>query len=284
MEPLGHVYGLAHPVFSASGEVVEVVGTTLDVTERKRAEEDRERLHQLQADLERINRVTTMGELTASLAHEINQPIAAAVTNARICVRWLARDIPDIEEAREAAARIAKDATRAAEIITRVRELFKKRAPQRELVAINEMINEIVALLRSEAMRHAVSIGSEFAPDLPNVPADCVELQQVLMNLIINAIEAMKTVERRRELTLSSQRDGSDQLRVSVSDTGVGLPPEGDQIFDPFFTTKPAGTGMGLAISRSIIESPGERLWATANTRPGVTFHLTLPITLEAHP
>jgi PAS domain S-box-containing protein len=255
-----------------------------DITDRKRAEEERETLHQLQADLARINRVTTMGELTASLAHEINQPIAAAVTNARTCVRWLAREVPDIEEAREAATRTAKDATRAAEIINRIRALFKRGAPQRELVDINEIINEIALLIGNEAMRYAVSIRIVLARDLPQVAADRVQLQQVLMNLVMNSIEGMKAVERGRELTLSSQRNGPEQLRVSVSDTGVGLPPEGDQIFEAFFTTKPAGTGMGLTISRSIIESHGGRLWATANAGAGVTFHFTLPTTLEAQP
>jgi PAS domain S-box-containing protein len=260
----------------------QCVGFVLDLTERKCAEEDRERLHQLQADLARINRITTMGELTASLAHEIKQPIAAAITNANTCLRWLFREAPDIEEAREAAKRTVKAATRAAETISRVSSLFQKDAPQRELVDVNEMIDEIVMLLRNEAVEHAVSIITELASDLPRLAADRVQLQQVFMNLMINGIEAMKTVEHTRQLTLRSQRDGSDQVRISVSDTGVGLPPEGDQIFNAFFTTKPEGTGMGLAISRSIIESHGGRLLATPNSGCGAIFHLTLPITLEA--
>jgi C4-dicarboxylate-specific signal transduction histidine kinase len=255
----------------------------MDITERKRAEEERERLHQLQADLARINRVTTMGELTASLAHEIKQPISAAITNADTCLRLLAREVPNIEEAQEAAKRTVKAATRVAETISRVRSMFQKDAPQQELVDINEMIQEMVMLLRNEAIQYAVSIRTELASDLPELAADRVQLQQVLMNLMINSIEAMKTVEHTRQITVSSQRHDSDQLRVSVSDTGAGLPPEGDQIFNAFFTTKPDGTGMGLAISRSIIESHGGRLWATHNSGGGATFHLTLPTTPEAH-
>lgn len=282
-ETVKHIQTIGHPVLNSSGEVVEYIGSSMDVTERKRAEEDRQRLHQLQADLARMNRMTAMGELTVSLAHEIKQPIAAAITNANTCLRWLAREIPNIEEAREAAKRTAKAATRAAETISRVRSLFQKDAPQRELVDMNEMINEMVMLFRHEAMGYGVSIRTELASDLPQLAADRVQVQQVLMNLVINSFEAMKTVEHTRDLTLSSQRDGSDQVRVSVSDTGVGLPPEGDEIFNAFFTTKPEGTGMGLAISRSIVESHGGRLWATPKSGCGAIFHLTLPTTLEPH-
>ena len=253
-----------------------------DIADRKRAEAEREKLRQLEADLARINRITTMGELTASLAHEINQPIAAAVTDANTSVRWLARENPNIEEAREAAKRAANDATRAAEIITRIRSLFKKGTPQRELVDLNEVIEEMIPLLRNEAAPYGVSIQSKLAPDLPQVMADRVQVQQVLMNLMLNSIEAMKGVDTPRKLTLTSQRDGSDQLLVSVSDTGTGLPPEPEQIFHTFFTTKPHGTGMGLAISRTIIESHGGRLWATSNSGPGAIFHFTLPTTPEA--
>ena len=277
-----HIHGLGHPVFSASGELVEVVGTQLDLTERKRAEEGRERLRQLQADLAHINRVTTMGELTASLAHEVNQPIAAAVTDANTCLRWLTRDQPEVEEARQAASRIVKDATRAADIISRIRLLFKKGTPQRASVDLNEVIREMIALLRSEATRFSVSVRTELA-DLAQVMADRVQLQQVLMNLMINGIDAMRDIDGPRELIIRSQRaDG--QLMVSVTDTGVGLPPQqADQIFHAFFTTKPHGTGMGLRISRSIVESHGGRLWATDNSPRGASFHLTLPTKVEAH-
>ena len=250
-----------------------------DITDRKRTEQERERSYRLQADLAHINRVTTMGELTASLAHEINQPIAAAVTNANTCVRWLAGESPDIEEARDAAKRMVKDANRAAEIIRRIRLLFKKSALQHELLNVNEVVNEIVVLLRGEAMRSGVSIRSQLASDLPQVMGDRVQLQQVLMNLVMNGIDAMKDVDSSRELTLSSHVDRNDQVMVSVSDTGIGLPPEMAQIFDAFFTTKPHGTGMGLAISRTIIEAHGGRLWAASNSGRGAVFHFTLPTT-----
>jgi PAS domain S-box-containing protein len=274
-----HIQGLGHPVFSASGELIEVVGTQLDVTERKRADEERERLRQAQAELAHINRVTTMGELTASLAHEIKQPIAAAVTDARTCVRWLNRDEPNLVEAREAASRIATDVLRAAEIISRISVLFKKgSAQQEEWVDMNELIQEMMILLRSEASRYSISIRGELANDLPAVKADRVQLHQVLMNLMLNGIEAMKETGVVGELTIKSQRHENRQLLVGVSDTGMGLKKEhAEQIFNAFFTTKPQGTGMGLPISRSIIESHGGRLWATSNSGHGATFQFTLP-------
>jgi C4-dicarboxylate-specific signal transduction histidine kinase len=248
--------------------------------ERKRAEEA---LSQTQADLSRVSRVTTMGELTASLAHEVNQPIAAAVTNANTCLRWLTRDHPDVEEARAAAMRIVKDGTRAAEIIKRTRLLFKKATPQRELVDANEVIREMIVLLRSEAARYNISVRTDLAADLPQVMGDRVQLQQVLMNLMLNGIEAMKDVEWARELAIKSQREGNEQVLVSVSDTGVGLPQQqADQIFKAFFTTKLQGTGMGLSISRSIVESHGGRLWAAENSPRGASFHFALPTKIEA--
>ena len=256
----------------------EFVGALTDVTERKRAEEERERLRQVEADLARVTRVTTMGELTASLAHEINQPIAATITNANTCLRWLTRDPPDVEEAREAASRSAKDATRAADIIKRIRLLFKKGTPQREPVDVNEVIRDVIILLRNEAYRYSVSIHTDLTRDFSKVMADRVQLQQVLTNLMLNGIEAMKEVDAARELTIKSEPADSSHLHISVGDTGVGLAPEqADQIFNAFFTTKPDGTGMGLPISRSIIESHGGRLWATANSEQGATFHFTLP-------
>jgi PAS domain S-box-containing protein len=251
--------------------------------ERKLAREERERLRHAQAELAHINRVTTMGELTASLAHEVNQPIAAAITDANTCLRWLNRDHPDVEEAREAASRMAKDATRAGEIISRIRLVFGKGTLQRALVDVNEIIREMVALLRSEATRFSVSVRTELA-DLPQVMADRVQLQQVLMNLMINGIDAMKDVDGTRELIIRSERADDGQLMVSVSDTGVGLPrQQADQIFNAFFTTKPQGTGMGLRISRSIVESHGGRLWATDNSPRGASFHLALPTEVEVH-
>ena len=248
--------------------------------ERKHAEEAR---REAQAELARVSRVTTMGELTASLAHEVNQPIAAAVTNANTCLRWLTRDHPDVEEAREAASRIVKDATRAAGIISRVRLLFKKSTPQRELVDVNEAIREMMVLLRSEAMRYNITVRMELAADLPRIMGDRVQLQQVLMNLIVNSIDAMKELDGVRELAVKSQRMEKEEVLVSVSDTGVGLPPQqADQIFDAFFTTKPHGTGMGLRISRSIVESHEGRLWAADNSPRGASFCFTLPTKIEA--
>ena len=232
----------------------------------------------------RVSRVTTTGELTASLAHEVNQPIAAAVTNANTCLRWLTRDHPDLEEAREAASRIVKDATRAAGIISRVRLLFKKGAPQRELVDVNEVIREMIVLLRGEATRHNISVRTELAADLPQVTGDRVQLQQVMMNLMINSVDAMKEVDGARELAVKSQRKEKEEVLVSVSDTGVGLPAQqADQIFKAFFTTKPHGTGMGLSISRSIVESHDGRLWASENSPRGTSFYFTLRTKAEAH-
>ena len=248
--------------------------------ERKRAREERERLRQAQADLAHINRVTTMGELTASLAHEIKQPISAAITDARTCLRWLGRDAPDVSEARETASRVVTDVTRAAEIISRISSLFKQGALQRELVDVNEVIREMIVLLRSEASRYSISIHGELADDLPKVMADRVQLQQVFMNLMLNGIDAMKETSGGSELAIKSETDAG-QLLISVSDTGVGLPQEqGDQIFGAFFTTKDNGTGMGLPISRSIIESHGGRLWGTSNSGRGATFQFTLPATV----
>jgi signal transduction histidine kinase len=193
-------------------------------------------------------------------------------------LKWLVRDRPDIEEAREAASRIIKDVTRASEIINRIRSLFKKGEPQRELVDVNEIIREMIALLRGEAERYSISISTELATDLPNIKADRVQLQQVFMNLMLNAIDAMSEVNAAGKLTIRSQRNPEDQLLISVSDTGVGLPPErADKIFDTFFTTKPKGTGMGLRISRSIVESHGGRLWAAENSPRGARFCFTLP-------
>jgi PAS domain S-box-containing protein len=279
-----YVRSTGHPVRNISGDLLEYVGTSIDVTERKRADEERERLRQAQADLAHVNRVTTMGELTASLAHEVNQPIAAAITNANTCMRWLAADTPNLEEARAAAMRIVKDGTRAAEIIKRVRLLFKKGCPEREVVDVNEVVREMIVLLHGEASRYDVSIRTELAAELPAVLGDRVQLQQVMMNLMLNGMDAMKDVDGTRELAIKSQRAENEQVLVTVSDTGVGLPTQqADQIFKAFFTTKPHGTGMGLSISRSIVESHGGRLWAADNPPRGASFHLSLPTNVEAH-
>jgi PAS domain S-box-containing protein len=251
--------------------------------ERKLAREERERLRQAQVELAHVNRVTTMGELTASLAHEVNQPIAAAVISANTCVRWLAGEVPNLDKARAAAARIVNDATRAAEIISRIRLLFQKGSPQMELVDVNEVIEEMIVLLRGEATRYEISVRTELAADLPPVMGDRVQLQQVMMNLMINSIDAMRTVDGSRELAIKSQPAENERILVSVSDTGVGLPTQADQIFNAFFTTKPHGTGMGLRICRSIVESHGGRMWAASKPRHGAVFSLTLPASFEAH-
>jgi PAS domain S-box-containing protein len=266
--------GIGH--HNPSQEIGEYVGITMDITERKRAEEEREKLRQLEADLAHINRVSMMGEMAASLAHEIKQPITAAVMNAQACLRLLERNEPNIVKAHEAAFGMAGCATRAAEIIDRVRSLFGKNAPQHQAVDVNEVIRDIVVLLQNEARRRSVVVHTELAEDLPTVMGDRVQLQQVLMNLMLNGIESMRDAPG--ELRITSGQVDEREVLISVSDTGVGLPAEKlDQIFNAFFTTKTQGTGMGLAISRSIIESHGGRLWAEANNGRGAIFRFTLP-------
>jgi signal transduction histidine kinase/ligand-binding sensor domain-containing protein len=242
-----------------------------------------EALRKVEAELAHVSRVTTMGELTASLAHEINQPIAAAILNANTCKRWLSREPLDLAEARDAASRVVKDATRAADTITRVRQLFKKNAPQEELIDLNELVREMLDLVQDEVARNSVLVRTELADDLPRVWGDRVQIQQVLMNLIMNAMDAMKNVRTARELFLKTEKFEHEEILVSVRDAGVGIPPEhADSIFDAFFTTKTTGTGLGLRISRSIIELHGGRLWAANNTPRGAVFSFTLPAISEA--
>jgi len=277
-----HIHGLFHPALGPNEELIEVVGTVVDITERKHAEEERDRLRQVEADLAHINRVSTMGELTASLAHEIKQPIGAAVTNAEACLRLLDRKQPDVPEAREAALEMVKDARRAGDIIDRVRLLYQKGSPQLEIIDINELIKDMVTVLHNEAKRHSVVIRTDLPEGLPPVMADRVQLHQALMNLMLNGIEAMG--DAGGELRIKSQLAEDGQVLISVTDGGVGLPIEKtDQIFNAFFTTKPHGTGLGLAITRSIVESHGGRIWATANSGPGVTFQFTLQQQRAAH-
>jgi len=271
-----YIQAVGHSVVGANGEV-EVVGTHIDVTERKRAEEERERLRRLEDELAHINRVSMMGELAASLSHELKQPIAAAITNANTSLRWLMREKPEIDEAREAVIRIVQDGNRAAEIIDRLRSLYKKGASaERVPVDVNDVAREMLVLMRGEANRYSIPMRTDLASELPRVSADRVQLQQVFLNLMLNGIEAMN--DTGGELTITSQLGRDGYLLISVSDTGVGLPPgKAEQIFNAYFTTKPHGSGMGLAISRSIIESHGGRLWASANTGPGTTLYFTLP-------
>ena len=263
----------AVPLRDKHGKIVKWYGTATDIEDRKRAE-------QLQADFAHLNRVTTMGELTASLAHEIKQPITATVLSADACLQWLNHDQPNLDEVRDAAKMIVQEGKRAAEIIERLRGLYKKSPPQREQVDVNEIAQEMTVMLRGEANRFGVSMRMDLATGLPKITADRVQLQQVLMNLMLNAIEAMK--ETGGVVMVKSHLEERGTVMISVSDTGVGLPTENvDQIFSAFFTTKPEGSGMGLAISRSIIESHGGRLWATPNDGRGATFYFTLPADVE---
>jgi PAS domain S-box-containing protein len=265
-----------------AAEMGYYIGITMDITERKQAEQEREKLRQLEADLAHINRVNMMGELAAALAHEIRQPIAASITSASACLRWLARDPPDLERARAAAARIEQDGNRAAEVINRLRSFYKKGAPPEPvLVDLKEVIWEMTALLRKEAVRHSIRIHSEPNESVPSVLADRVQVQQVFMNLMLNAIEAMR--DTGGKLTISSRLTPEGQVTVSIGDTGIGLSAENtERTFDAFHTTKPQGTGMGLAITRSIVEAHGGRVWATVNQDTGATFHFTLPTGREA--
>ncbi len=274
--PVRYMHTIGHPVLKPSGAPGEYVGIAIDITERRRSDQERERLHQLEADLAHINRVSMMGELAASVAHEIKQPIAAALMDAKTCVRWLRRDTPDVAEGCEAALRMINDATRAAEVIDRVRSLYRRDTSNRELLDANEIILEMIILLREKADLNSISIRTEIDPGLPLVTADRIQLQQVLMNLMLNGIEAMN--DAKGELTVTSKGTDDGQLLISVSDSGRGLPGgEPDRIFEAFFTTKAQGTGVGLSISRRIIESHGGSLWASANTGRGATFHFTLP-------
>ena len=275
-EPPKFLHSVGEPVLGPSEELLQFVGVVMDVTESKRAEEERERLRRTEAELAHMNRVSTLGELTASLAHEIKQPIGAAVTNAEACVRLLDRDHPDITEAREAAVEMAKDIRRAADIIDRVRMLFQKGSSKPDLVDINEIIREMVVMLANDANQHSITMNTNLAAGLPRVMADRVQLQQLLMNLMLNGIEAMRNGSG--ELNIRSQLADDGQLLISVADTGVGLPTEDlEKMFDAFFTTKPQGTGLGLAISRSIVTSHGGRIWAAKNSGRGATFHIALP-------
>ena len=262
----------AAPVRDRAGRVTKWCGVATDVEDRKRADE-------LQSELAHIDRVTTLGEMAASISHELKQPLTASLINAQTSLRWLHRAQPDVDEASQAIARIVEDGTRATTILERLRALYTKAPTIRQAVNVNEAVREMAVLLNDQAQRNAVSIRTELAPDVPHVIADRVQFQQVLMNLVLNGIEAMN--EAGGILTIRSAIL-DEQVRISVSDTGVGLPTQGvDRMFDAFFTTKPNGSGMGLSISRTIIESHGGRIWATRNVSPGATFHFSLPIATE---
>jgi PAS domain S-box-containing protein len=274
-----YVQALGHPVFNAAGDLVEFVGTSIDVTQRRRAEEAR---LDAQNQLAHVHRVTAMGQLAASIAHEVNQPIAATVTNAQAALRWLDRRPADLEEVRQALARIAKDGHRAAEVIDEIRALIKKAPPRKDRLEINGAIHEVIALTRGEAVKNGVSVQTELMDGLPLIEGDRVQLQQVILNLIINAFEAMSGIsEGVRELLISTRKAESDGVLVAVRDSGPGLAPATlERLFESFYTTKPGGLGLGLSICRSIIEAHGGRLWACANVPCGAIFQFTVP----AHP
>ena len=261
-----------------TGAPVGFLETNNDITERKQAEEERERLRQELAHLAHLNRVSTMGELTASLAHEVNQPLAAIVTNAQVCLRWLTRDVPNLQEVREAAELIARDGKRASDVISRIRALVRKTGSEKAQLNINQAIEEVAHLTEDEALRKGVVLRTELAGDLPFLLGDRVQLQQVLLNLIINGVEAMSSVaDGPCDLLVYSRLHESNQVLVGVQDSGVGIEPENlKKIFNPFYTTKSDGMGMGLAISRSIVENHGGKLWASPNDGPGATFQFTL--------
>ena len=247
-----------------------------DVTERRRAAEA---LRQAQADLAHVSRVMTMGELTTSIAHEVNQPLAGIVTNASACLRWLAGDAPNLQEAREAAQRIIRDGNRASEVVARIRALAKKADTEKQPMDLNDAVQEVLALTQAEVLRNAVLLRRELAGDLPHVFGDRVQLQQVVLNLVMNGIEAMGTVrDRPRVLTIRTQRGEGDQVRVTVQDSGVGLDPKSaENIFKAFYSTKRGGMGMGLSISRTIVENHGGRLSAVPTDGAGATFQFTVP-------
>jgi PAS domain S-box-containing protein len=271
-----YIRALGHPVLNPSGDLGEFVGTSIDMTERKRLEEVR---LDAQNKLGHANRVTTMGHLTASIAHEVNQPIAASVTNAQAALRWLDSQPPDLNEVRQALARIVKDGNRAGDVVGRIRDLIKKRPPRQDRLEINATIREVIDLTHGEAVKSGVSVQTELTDGLPLIQGDRVQLQQVMLNLIINAVEAMSGVEEgSRELLISSAKAEFGGVLVAVRDSGPGLPPATlEHLFDAFYTTKSGGMGIGLSICRSIIEAHGGRVWATSNAPRGAVFQLNLP-------
>jgi len=282
--PISTLTDVANTLITISAIIVTAFLVLQGQSADMRLQEERERLRHMEEDLAHVNRVSTLGELAASLSHELKQPITAAITNANTCLRWLKRDQPDIEEASAAATRIVQDGNRAADIMDRLRSFYTKDTPvARALVDVNDLIREMLILLRSEANRYAIPMRTDLGFKLSRVSADRVQLQQVLMNLMLNGIEAMR--DTGGELIVRSGPRDKGQLLVSVSDTGVGLPADkADHIFNAFFTTKSQGSGMGLAISRSIVESHGGTLWAASNPGRGATFHFTLPAAADSDP
>jgi C4-dicarboxylate-specific signal transduction histidine kinase len=275
---LGVIEFSSHEIRQPDQELLDMMATLGSqigqFIERKRAEEA---FRTAQMELAHVTRVATLGELTGSIAHEINQPLGAVVNNAGACLRWLAAQ--NLEEARQSAARVIADAHRASEIIARIRALVKKTPPRKGWVDLNGTLRELIDLAQSAVVGNHVSLQTRLAPSLPAIWGDRIQLQQVMLNLLMNAIEAMSTVtERPRELWVTTDRSERAEVVITVRDSGPGLDPKSlDRLFDAFYTTKAGGLGMGLAISRSIVEAHGGRLWATENEGPGATFQLTLP-------
>jgi C4-dicarboxylate-specific signal transduction histidine kinase len=248
----------------------------MDVTATRLSQEA---LHKAQSELAHVSRVITLGELAASVAHEVNQPLAAIVTNGGASLRWLKRSPPEIDEARSSLQHMISDAKRAGDVIHRIRTLSRNVEPERVQLDLNHVIDEVVKLIDREVVSHRVSLRLDLATDLPPVRGDRVQLQQVIINFLVNGIQAMAAVdERGRELMVRSRRAAGHQALVAVQDSGTGIDPENaGRLFDAFFTTKPNGMGLGLSICRSIIEAHGGRLWASRNVGPGATFQFTLP-------
>jgi PAS domain S-box-containing protein len=272
-----HVSVSGLPVFDETGRFVGYRGVGRHITERRRAEEA---LHAMQAELAHANRVTTMGELSASIAHEVNQPIAATVTNAQAALRWLRAHPPDLDEVRASLSRIVEDGNRAGNVIGGIRAFINKVPPRKDRFDLNEAILEMIALTRSEMLKHGISLQTELAPGLPRVEGDRTQLQQVIMNLVVNAIEAMGGIdEGTREFRIGTERAAAGGVLVTARDSGPGLDPENvERVFTAFYTTKPKGMGMGLAICRSMVEAHGGRMWASANEPRGAVFQFTLPL------
>jgi C4-dicarboxylate-specific signal transduction histidine kinase len=282
-ETVKHIESTGRPLFSADGELVEMVATLVDVTERKRAQEEHERLRELESDLAHLNRMSIMGELAASLAHELLHPIAAARNNARAGTRFLEMSPPNLAEVKEALACIVRDVDRAKDIVGRMRDHIKKAPPRREPFDVNEAIHEVIAMVQSEIDRNKIIIRTRFAVGLNPVRGDRVQLQQVVMNLILNSVEAMSSVkEGARELSISTEQVHTSDILVAVQDSGPGIDPDHlERVFAPFYTTKTSGIGMGLSICRSIIAAHGGRLWAESNRARGAIFQFTLPADLD---
>jgi PAS domain S-box-containing protein len=274
-----HLEATTHHVFSSLGALVEAVSSHVDVTERKRAQEEHESLRQLEADLAHMNRLSMMGELAASLAHEVKQPIAAGRNNASAALNFLDKQPPDLGEVREALSCIVGDADRAAQIIDRMRDHIKKAPPRKDRFDLNEAVNEVIVLARGEITKNGVSVDTHLTQGTLPVEGDRIQLQQVVLNLILNAVEAMGSVqERPRELLISTGKTQANSILVGVRDSGPGIDPEHvERVFDAFYTTKQSGVGMGLSICRSIVEAHGGRLWAEANESRGGAFRFILP-------